>query len=97
MIRTLDRLNGFREERRGGGEKGGFGELNDLEVSLVKLSTDLEVARLGPSSIVRGLPQALPDRDATGLPCVVVGDSKNWDSGEATRYIFSALMPFSSR
>ena len=96
-IRILERLKGFREDRRGGGEKGGLGELKDLDVSLVKLSTDFEVDRLGLLSRAMGLPQALPDREATGLPRAVVGVSNDCDSGEATRYIFSARIPFSSR
>jgi len=36
----------IRDERRAGGDIGGVGELKDLEVTLVKLLTDLEYRML---------------------------------------------------
>ena len=71
-----------REDLLGGGEIGGFGELNDLDETRVKLSIDFEVRRLRPSSLPIGLPKGLDGRDSIGLSKLVTGEAKDVASGE---------------
>ena len=84
-----------REDLRGGGDTGGFGELNDFEETRVKLSIDFEVRRLRPSSIPIGLANGLVGPDSMGLSKLVIGDANDELSGENAAWRSSALMPLS--
>ena len=85
------------EDRRGGGDTGGFGELNDLVEMRVKLSIDLECRRARLPSGLEEVPKGLLGRLSVGLSKLVTGDANEDVVGEKAAEISSALIPFNAR